>query len=73
MNNKWIPVSERLPEKNTLVLAWAESTARGGDICFVGSYDNKAWFLQSNAGHLSYPSQYEVVAWQPLPEPYKGE
>lgn len=74
-NNGWIPVSERLPEKNIDVLTWARSTARGGDICFVGCCDNGAWFLQSSAGTLSYPTQYEVIAWQPLPEPYqpKGE
>lgn len=72
-NNGWIPCSERLPEKNIDVLTWARSTARGGEICFVGCCDNGAWFLQSSAGTLSYPTQYEVIAWQPLPEPYREE
>lgn len=68
---KWIPVSERLPEKFKDVLCWAKSTARGGEVCFVGSCNNGCWFLQSSAGHQSYPSQYEVVAWMELPKPYK--
>lgn len=68
---KWIPASEKLPEKFKEVLCWAKSTARGGDICFVGSCANGCWFLQSSAGYQSYPTQYEVVAWMELPEPYK--
>lgn len=74
-NNAWVQTSERLPERNKNVLCWAKSTARGGDCCFVGSCDNGFWFLQSSIGTLSYPTQYEVVAWRELPEPYqpKGE
>ena len=69
----WIPVSERLPETNESVLCWAKSTARGGDVCFVGSCHNGFWFLQSSADTHSFPGQYVVVAWQPLPEPYQQE
>lgn len=69
----WIPVSERLPETNESVLCWAKSTARGGDVCFVGSCHNGFWFLQSSADTHSFPGQYVVVAWQPLPEPYSQE
>lgn len=73
--NGWIPISERLPETNESVLCWAKSTARGGDVCFVGSCHNSFWFLQSSADTHSFPGQYVVVAWMPLPEPYypKGE
>lgn len=74
-SNGWIPCSERLPETNESVLCWAKSTARGGDVCFVGSCHNSFWFLQSSADTHSFPGQYVVVAWQPLPAPYhtKGE
>ena len=73
-NNGWIPCSERLPETNESVLCWAKSTARGGDVCFVGSYHKGFWFLQSSANTHSFPGQYKIVAWQQLPEPYqKGE
>lgn len=70
-NNGWIPCSERLPETNESVLCWAKSTARGGDVCFVGSCHNGFWFLQSSADTHSFPGQYVIVAWQTLPEPYK--
>lgn len=69
----WIPCSERLPETNESVLCWAKSTARGGDVCFVGSCHNGFWFLQSSADTHSFPGQYVIVAWQPLPGPYIEE
>lgn len=68
---QWIPCSERLPETNESVLCWAKSTARGGDVCFVGSCHNGFWFFQSSADTHSFPGQYVIVAWQPLPEAYK--
>lgn len=67
---EWIPATERLPKERQAVLCWAESTAERLDAEFIGKYDNGVWFLQSDANHLSYPHQYNVVAWQPLPEPY---
>lgn len=70
-SNGWISCSERLPETNESVLCWAKSTARGGDVCFVGSCHNGFWFLQSSADTHSFPGQYVIVAWQPLPEPYQ--
>lgn len=70
-NNGWIPCSDRLPETNESVLCWAKSTARGGDVCFVGSCHNGFWFFQSSADTHSFPGQYVIVAWQPLPEAYK--
>ena len=73
MNDGWIPVEERLPENNKLVLVWARSTARGADEWSLGSYDNGFWALGSYGGSLVFPSQLEAVAWRPLPEPYRSE
>lgn len=70
-NNGWIPCEKELPETNESVLCWAKSTARGGDVCFVGSYHKGFWFLQSSANTHSFPGQYKIVAWQQLPEPFK--
>ena len=70
----WIPVTERLPENNVIVLCCAISTSiSGGHTRFVGCCNNGFWFVQTDAETLSYPRQYEVTAWQPLPEPYKAE
>ena len=70
---EWIRVKDRLPEKNKLVLAYAASTARGGNSIFTGSYDNGFWFVQIAAGifGLSSVGQFEVTHWMPLPEPPK--
>lgn len=70
MNAGWIPVEERLPENNKLVLVWARSTARGADEWSLGSCDKGFWALGSYGGSLVFPSQLEAVAWRPLPEPY---
>ena len=70
---EWIPISERLPKERQAVLCWAESTAERLDTEFIGMFDAGDWFLQSDANHLSYPHQYNVVAWMPLPKPYKAE
>lgn len=73
MNDGWIPVEERLPENNKLVLVWARSTARGADEWSLGSCDKGFWALGSYGGSLVFPSQLEAVAWRPLPEPYRPE
>ena len=70
-STNWIPCSERLPEDFQSVLCYAESVARSPDTIFVGSQKHGCWFLQSSIGTESFPTQYEVVAWMPLPEPYK--
>ena len=70
---EWIPISERLPKERKAVLCWAESTAERLDTEFIGMLDTGDWFLQSDANHLSFPHQYKVVAWMPLPEPYKAD
>lgn len=72
-NNWWIPCSERMPRDFQSVLCYAKSLARSPDTMFVGSQKHGFWFLQSSIGTESFPTQYEVVAWMPLPEPYKGE
>lgn len=76
-NNAWIPVEERLPERNKSVLVYAESrTISGETITMVGACDNGFWFIQDGVDTLGFPCRdYKVIAWQPLPEPYqkKGE
>ena len=71
---EWIPVSERLPDNNVIVLCSAISTSiSGGYTRFVGCCNNGFWFVQTDAETVSYPGQYKVTAWMPLPEVYKAE
>jgi len=57
---KWIPVSELLPEENEEVLV----TFKSDDEIRVYNckyFDNSPWWKNY------------VIAWMPLPEPYKAE
>lgn len=56
----WIPTSERLPEAGQTVLA----TIKGGLV----------WCIVFEKGKFTdFRNDFEVLAWQPLPEPYKGD
>lgn len=55
---RWIPVSERLPEENEMVIV----TSEFGNVT-LSTYWKKSYFWDDN----------HVIAWMPLPEPYKAE
>lgn len=57
----WVPVKERLPEKGTHVIACLDD----GFITGVEYGEDREWGLWQDSG--------EVVAWMPLPKPYKEE
>ena len=54
--SKWIPVSEKLPEKDDLYLAYFDD----------GEYE----LVYCCKGTFSYSG---VVAWMPLPAPFKSQ
>ena len=62
---KWIPCGERLPEdeKEVLITIFEDSI-------YLGWYDltDKQWRTEEFDCE-----EGEVIAWMPLPEPYKGE
>ena len=66
--SKWIPVSERLPEKNVWVLVTVEQKIgeRHQEIMRRNKYID-AW--TDNIDNYTD----EITAWMPLPEPYKAE
>ena len=61
-DQKWIPVSERLPKSNQIVLVTEDGEVK---LC---TYEH--WY---GYGYGFYGSRGNVTAWMPLPEPYKGE
>ena len=84
--NKWIPCSERLPEEDGEYLVTVKPMLKSmrnyirhcdfaRNLYLVDEYD----FVDKKgvAGFYKYDSEYgyyemtEVIAWMPLPEPYK--
>lgn len=80
--SRWIPVSERLPEEDGDYLLWGKVTDADEECyCFIGEYDSCAeqfgiWqehFDGTTLGCLGsdFYEYEQVLAWMPLPEPYK--
>ena len=68
----WIPVSERLPENGCGVLVTVNG--KHNNITFVNALEiaeyrnTEGWIIE---GYLDWLNP-NIIAWQPLPEPYKG-
>ncbi len=62
--NKWIPVSERLPEESlNSVIGW-------------DAYRERCVFVQYIDGYFQITGSdesFDIVAWMPVPEPYEAE
>ena len=65
----WIPVSERLPEDNELVL-FSTKTDRVFEGRFFADNTDRQWYAFRDE---TFAWNNVVTAWMPLPEPYKGE
>jgi hypothetical protein len=62
--NRWIPVTEKLPDEQQDVLIWFDRCGGDKDIGWY-STKRKAWFVRS------WLLNYNVTHWMPLPEPPK--
>jgi hypothetical protein len=76
-NDVWIPCSERLPENDNDVLCWYEYRIMQGthegemNQKFEIGYYNK--YFKRWGGEVSSGRDCKVIAWRPLPEPYKED
>ena len=65
---RWIPVAERLPEKNKEVVGWYKDNPFSPFRYGIVSWNGHGWVF-------TYAQRYvdAVTYWMPLPEPPKGE
>lgn len=66
---KWISVTERLPEEKTAVLLSCDDMYLAKLNPCIGWISGNNWYTFSARG--SYLVKYPI-AWMPLPKPYKG-
>lgn len=77
-NDGWIPVEERLPEArqhdNGEPIEFIAMIKGAGVPTVLSINEQDKWFRYDEMfyGEGRY-NNYDVVAWQPLPNPYKGE
>ena len=64
VNQKWIPVSERLPNRHQRVLCYFKYEPESPDIISENTYIGSGmWMSESD----------KVVAWMPSPKPFGGQ
>lgn len=67
---KWIPVSRKLPKNDDFVIVSIKDTC--GDTSFV--YSDFGWYFnRADCWIVDAQERTDVIAWMPLPEPYKAE
>ena len=65
--DRWMPVTERLPEENgRYIICYEDATT------FL-DYFNGKWFFPLGKHAMACEETGTIVAWRPLPEPYTEE
>lgn len=66
LNRRWIPVSKKLPEEYNAVLVYCPEN----DNIFLAYLCENKWYIFTPHGDDT-PINDSIVAWMPLPEPYR--
>ena len=71
--NRWIPCSERLPNEEEMKKAYCRNTYGSEFIVMVDGATKPTTLYRTLDGYWKDDSSnfYKVIAWQPLPAPYK--
>ena len=71
MDKTWIPTDEKLPEiDEPVIVCWDDGKITDGYL-----WDEDSWFCawgEYNGWHRKGRDK-RIIAWMPLPEPYKGD
>ena len=70
---EWIPCSERLPKLLERVLVYAKYTGKKSKNNFINNDVIATNWRDKHGDFVNMGIDYEVIAWMPLPEPYKGD
>ena len=72
--SNWIPCSERLPNEEEFIKAYCRNIYAAEFIVMIkGATLPTTLYFKNGSWTDMEGDYYNVVAWQPLPEPYKGE
>lgn len=72
--SNWIPCSERLPSEEEFIKAYCRNIYAAEFIVMIkGATLPTTLYFKNGSWTDMKGNYYNVVAWQPLPEPYKGE
>lgn len=72
--SNWIPCSERLPNEEEFIKAYCRNIYAAEFIVMIkGATLPTTLYFKNGSWTDMKGNYYNVVAWQPLPESYKGE
>lgn len=75
MNDDWIPVEDRLPEDTdedyyqSVIVTLLDGRVAPG----VYREQDEEWWVEDEEGIKEYTLNQDVIAWCPMPEPYRPE
>ena len=73
MNNNWISTAERLPDQWEFIESYVQSEYAAEFLVTIEGADKATtlYYSQTGVWFDEKGEPYKVVAWMPLPKPYK--